>query len=157
MVDGDRWIELCLGRTFLARFRCTAHRPLPVCLGANTLQSNRYGKFFSNLLFHVFRGQPEGELSLHLSDERDRPFGGRRRFWQRDRAYRMNIRMINDVLRLKFDCGLSHDRVAGSLGTSKGVVTKYLGLSDAPGLEWSSACDMDKGELEWRRALPMSM
>lgn len=65
-------------------------------------------------------------------------------------AHRMNMRMIKDVLRLKFDGGLSHDRIAASLGISKGVVTKYVGLAGAAGLDWTSACDMDEGELEWR-------
>ncbi|MGF6634763.1 hypothetical protein OKW39_001914 [Paraburkholderia sp. MM6662-R1] len=65
-------------------------------------------------------------------------------------AHRMNMRMIKDVLRLKFDGGFSHDRIAASLGISKGVVTKYLGLAGAAGLDWASACDMDEGELERR-------
>lgn len=65
-------------------------------------------------------------------------------------AHRMNMRMIKDVLRLKFDAGFSHDRIAASLGTSKGVVTKYVGLAGAAGLDWASACDMDEGELERR-------
>ena len=58
--------------------------------------------------------------------------------------------MIKDVLRLKFDGGFSHDRIAASLGISKGVVTKYVGLAGAAGLDWASACDMDEGELERR-------
>jgi hypothetical protein len=62
----------------------------------------------------------------------------------------MNMRMIKDVLRLKFDGGFSHDRIAASLGISKGVVTKYVGLAGAAGLDWASACDMDEGELERR-------
>ena len=65
-------------------------------------------------------------------------------------AHRMNMRMIKDVLRLKFDGGFSHDRIAASLGISKGVVTKYIGLAGAAGLDWTSACDMDEGELERR-------
>jgi len=65
-------------------------------------------------------------------------------------AHRMNMRMIKDVLRLKFDGGFSHDRIAASLGISKGVVTKYLGLAGAAGLDWASASDMDEGELERR-------
>ncbi|MDR6204328.1 hypothetical protein QF025_003048 [Paraburkholderia graminis] len=65
-------------------------------------------------------------------------------------AHRMNMRMIKDVLRLKFDAGFSHDRIAASLGISKGVVTKYVGLAGAAGLDWASACDMDEGELERR-------
>lgn len=58
--------------------------------------------------------------------------------------------MIKDVLRLKFDGGFSHDRIAASLGISKGVVTKYVGLAGAAGLDWAIACDMDEGELERR-------
>ncbi len=65
-------------------------------------------------------------------------------------AHRMNMRMIKDVLRLKFDAGFSHDRIAASLGISKGVVTKYVGLAGAAGFDWASACDMDEGELERR-------
>lgn len=65
-------------------------------------------------------------------------------------AHRMNTRMIKDVLRLKFDGGFSHDRIAASLGISKGVVTKYVGLAKAAELDWASACDMDEGELERR-------
>lgn len=65
-------------------------------------------------------------------------------------AHRMNMRMIKDVLRLKFDGSFSHDRIAAVLGISKGVVTKYVGLAGAAGLDWASACDMDEGELERR-------
>ena len=65
-------------------------------------------------------------------------------------AHRMNMRMIKDVLRLNFDDGLSHDRIAASLGISKDVVTKYFGLLGAAGLDMASACDMDEAELEGR-------
>jgi hypothetical protein len=65
-------------------------------------------------------------------------------------AHRMNMRMIKDVLRLKFDGGFSHDRIARSLGISKGVVTKYVGLAGTAGLDWTRACDMDESELERR-------
>lgn len=36
--------------------------------------------------------------------------------------------MIKDILRLKYDAALSHEAIARSLGISKGVVAKYLGL-----------------------------
>ena len=39
---------------------------------------------------------------------------------------RMDIRMIKDILRLKYQGGLSHERIACSLSISKGVVAKYL-------------------------------
>ena len=65
-------------------------------------------------------------------------------------AHQMNTRMIKDVLRLKFDGGLSYERIAASLGISKGAVTKYIGLANAAGLDWDCARDMDEGELERR-------
>lgn len=39
------------------------------------------------------------------------------------------MRKIKDVLRLKLDARLSHERIAAALGISKGVVTKYVGLA----------------------------
>jgi hypothetical protein len=46
---------------------------------------------------------------------------------------RMDIRMIKDILRLKYQGGLSHSAIASSLSISKGVVAKYLGLASAAG------------------------
>ena len=46
------------------------------------------------------------------------------------------MRKIKDVLRLKLDALLSHEQIAGSLGISKGVVAKYVGLAAAAGLTW---------------------
>ena len=37
---------------------------------------------------------------------------------------RIPMRKIKEVLRLKFDCDLSHERIARALGLSKGVVSK---------------------------------
>jgi response regulator of citrate/malate metabolism len=58
-------------------------------------------------------------------------------------AQRITMRKIKDVLRLKLDTKLSHEQIAGSLGLSKGVVTKYVGLAAAAGLTWPEihACD----------------
>ena len=50
----------------------------------------------------------------------------------------MDIRMIKDILRLKYSAALSHEAIARSLGISKGVVAKYLGLAGAAGLDWPS-------------------
>ena len=53
------------------------------------------------------------------------------------------MRKIKDVLRLKLDAKLSHEQIARSLGLSKGVVTKYVGLAAAACLSWQQiqACD----------------
>jgi predicted transcriptional regulator len=48
------------------------------------------------------------------------------------------MRKIKDVLRLKLDAKLSHQQIADALGLSKGVVTKYVGLAAAAGLDWTA-------------------
>ena len=63
---------------------------------------------------------------------------------------RMDIRMIKDILRLKYSGGLSHEAIARSLGISKGVVAKYLGLAGAAGLDWATVADLDEAGLERR-------
>ena len=45
------------------------------------------------------------------------------------------MRNIKAVLRLKLDAKLSHERIAAALGITKGVVTKYVGLAAAAGLD----------------------
>ena len=36
------------------------------------------------------------------------------------------MRKIKEVIRLKFEADLSHERIAAATGISKGAVTKYL-------------------------------
>jgi len=64
--------------------------------------------------------------------------------------HRMDIRMIKDILRLKYSGGLSHEAIARSLSISKGVVAKYLGLAGAAGLEWEATAALDEASLERR-------
>jgi transposase len=63
---------------------------------------------------------------------------------------RMDIRMIKDILRLKYSGGLSHEAIARSLSISKGVVAKYVGLAGAAGLHWEETADLDEAALERR-------
>ena len=63
---------------------------------------------------------------------------------------RMDIRMIKDILRLEYQGGLSHDRIAQSLSISKGAVAKYLSLAGAAGLDWASTIELDEASLERR-------
>jgi transposase len=63
---------------------------------------------------------------------------------------RMAIRMIKDVIRLKWDAGLSHEQIAAALGVSKGVVGKYVGLAAAAGLDWEQVRDWDERQLAGR-------
>ena len=60
---------------------------------------------------------------------------------------RMDIRMIKDILRLKYHGGLSHAAIALSLSISKGVVAKYLGLAGAAGLDWRAIAELDEAGL----------
>jgi hypothetical protein len=63
---------------------------------------------------------------------------------------RITMRKIKDVLRLKLDANLSHERIAASLGISKGVVAKYVGLAGAAGLDWSTVQGLSEVELQRR-------
>lgn len=63
------------------------------------------------------------------------------------------MRKIKDVLRLKLDAKLSHERIAASLGLSKGVVTKYVTLAAAAQLDWPTIQGLDEADLQ-RRLLP---
>jgi transposase len=51
---------------------------------------------------------------------------------------RMSLRMIKDVIRLKWHAQLSHAHIAAALKISKGVVAKYVGLAIAAGLDWET-------------------
>lgn len=61
---------------------------------------------------------------------------------------RMKLRMIKEVLRLKYDARLSHEQIALALRISKGVVTKYVGLAATAGLDtWAVIAGMDEPAL----------
>ena len=65
-------------------------------------------------------------------------------------AQRITMRKIKDVLRLNLDAKLSHEQIAASLSLSKGVVTKYVGLAAAAGLDWLQVQACDELTLERR-------
>jgi hypothetical protein len=60
------------------------------------------------------------------------------------------MRKIRDVLRLKFQTDLSHERIAASLGISKGVVVKYVSLAGVAGLNWPLVQTLSDTALERR-------
>ena len=66
---------------------------------------------------------------------------------------RITMRKIKDVLRLKLDAQLSHERIAASLGLSKGVVTKYVSLAAAAQLDWPTIQGLDEADLHRRLML----
>jgi transposase len=63
---------------------------------------------------------------------------------------RINMRKIRDVLRLKLDARLSHEQAAAALGLSKGVITKYLTMASAAGLDWPQIQTLDETALHNR-------
>ena len=65
-------------------------------------------------------------------------------------ALRIHMRKLKDALRLKLEGGQSHQQIATALQISKGVVTKYVGLAVAAGLNWKAIEDMDEATLERR-------
>lgn len=58
------------------------------------------------------------------------------------------MRDIIEVLRLKYDAGLSHARIAAACGVSKGVVGKYVSLAQAQGIGWPLPDGVDEARLE---------
>jgi len=58
------------------------------------------------------------------------------------------MRKIKDVLRLKFEAGLSHERIAAAVGLSKGAVTNYVQRAVRAGLSAPLAPDLDEAALE---------
>lgn len=60
------------------------------------------------------------------------------------------MRKIKDVLRLKLDAQLSHERIAASLSISKGVVSKYVSAAATAGLDWAQVQLLDDSALQQR-------
>ena len=69
---------------------------------------------------------------------------------------RMSMSKITEVLRLKYDARLSHERIARAVGLSKGAVSKYVALAAAAGVSaWPLPDGVDEAALE-RRLFPAS-
>ncbi len=64
------------------------------------------------------------------------------------------MRKIKDVLRLKLDAQLSHERIAAALKLSKGVVAKYVSLAAAAELDWPTISGLDEVTLQRRLLNP---
>ncbi len=58
------------------------------------------------------------------------------------------MRKIKEVIRLKFEADLSHERIAAATGVSKGAVTKYLQRAREVELGWPLPPAMDDAKLE---------
>jgi len=67
------------------------------------------------------------------------------------------MRKIKEVLRLKFEAKLSHERIAAATGLSKGTVTSFVQRATAKGLGWPLPEALDEAGLEallFRQAAP---
>jgi transposase len=60
------------------------------------------------------------------------------------------MRKLRDILRLRFEAGLSHRAIAQACGLGLGTVTTYLQRAGAAGLTWPLPPDLDDAALEAR-------
>lgn len=63
-------------------------------------------------------------------------------------AARIPMKQIIEVLRLKYEAKLSHERIARACGLSKGVVGKYVSLARVQGIRWPLPEGTDEARLE---------
>ena len=65
-------------------------------------------------------------------------------------ALRLPMRRLREILRLKYDCGLSHRAIASACGVGAGTVSEYLQRARLAGLTWPLPEDLDDAALEAR-------
>ena len=63
---------------------------------------------------------------------------------------RLTMRKIREVLRLKWEVGLSNRQIAASCRVTHGTVAAYLRRAGQAGLSWPLSADLTDGELEQR-------
>ena len=63
-------------------------------------------------------------------------------------AERLSMRKIREILRLRFEFGLSHEQIARSVNVAKGTVNNYLYRARHAGLDWRQAQEYDDGKIE---------
>jgi transposase len=61
---------------------------------------------------------------------------------------RLPVRKIREVLRLKFDCGISEREIARSCRVSRSTVADYLRRATAANVDWQEAAQLTEAELE---------
>lgn len=65
-------------------------------------------------------------------------------------AERIAMHRIKELLRLKYECALSFERIGRALKVSKGVVAKYVKAAETAGLDWAQIRELDEDALERR-------
>ena len=71
-------------------------------------------------------------------------------------AHRLDMRLIKEVLRLKFAAGLSHRQIAAALRLGIGTVCNYLAAFERAGLVYPLSVELDETELA-RRLFPPAL
>jgi DNA-binding transcriptional regulator LsrR (DeoR family) len=61
---------------------------------------------------------------------------------------RLSMRMIKEILRLKWDCDLSNRTIARSCGIGRATVSEYLHRAKAAGVSWPLDEQIDDARLE---------
>jgi predicted DNA-binding protein YlxM (UPF0122 family) len=64
--------------------------------------------------------------------------------------WRLSMRKIKEVLRLKYDCGISEREIARSCSISRSAVAEYVRRATAAGLSWKEALTLTETQLEER-------
>jgi response regulator of citrate/malate metabolism len=60
----------------------------------------------------------------------------------------LSMRKLKELLRLRFELGLSQDQIARSCSISQGAVSKYLKRAQAAGVSWPLPEGWDEARLE---------
>jgi len=63
---------------------------------------------------------------------------------------RLSMRQLRDILRLKFEHGLSHREIARTCSVGVGTVSEYLKRAKWAGVSWPLPDDLDDTALEAR-------
>ncbi len=63
-------------------------------------------------------------------------------------ARKISMRKLKEVLRLTLQARLPYEQIASALGLSKGVISKYVKLAGAVGLDWPAIAGLDEQALE---------
>lgn len=67
-------------------------------------------------------------------------------------AKRSAMRKIREILRLKFEARLSHERIAAATGLSKGAVSNYVQRAVQKSLGWPLPQELDEAALDSPRS-----
>jgi len=63
---------------------------------------------------------------------------------------RLSVRKIKEVIRLKYECGISEREISRSCQISRSTVADYIGRAAAAGLNWNEASTLTPTQLEER-------